>query len=224
MKILDIPQIGKRGRIISYQHNGVQCQRVCVPPHDPHSVLQTARRETMQRASRLWHTLSPKQYSGWRRTAEGLHTRPVLGQSGPLSPYNLFCKLNCNLAAIGQPMVLDAPERPLFEDNPVAQFTITNTNGDLALQLVMLGQPTQTVVVWAAQARSAGASYVDHFVILGVLPAPVLGLSDITPLYLAHWGKPPVGARIFIEIVQQDHGWQTLPNRLDALVPAPAAP
>jgi len=224
MKILGIPQSGKIGPMVSYKHNGVQCQREYILPHDPRSALQLARREALERAARLWHTLSPEQYFHWRLAADGLRTHRTLNQSGALAPYNLFSKLNCNLAIIGLPMVVEPPALPCFEDNPVAQFTITNTNGDLALQVAVRGQPTQSIVVWAAQARNPGTNYVDHFTILGVLPAPVLGMSDITALYLAQWGWPPVGSRIFIETVQQCDGWQTLPHRLTALVPASVAP
>jgi len=62
---------------------------------------------------------------------------------------------------------------------------------------------------------------VDHFTILGLLPDPDRGVSDITDDYVAKYGVPRVGSRIFIETIQQINGWQDLPKRTSALVPAP---
>jgi hypothetical protein len=61
---------------------------------------------------------------------------------------------------------------------------------------------------------------VDHFTILGVLPDPEQGLSNIRDLYLAKWPVVPVGSRIFIRTVQQIDGWQDLPVETSAIVRA----
>jgi hypothetical protein len=57
---------------------------------------------------------------------------------------------------------------------------------------------------------------------LGLLPAPVEHVSDITRLYIRKYGVPPANTRIFIRACQQVEGWECRGQmRLtDALVPA----
>ena len=50
----------------------------------------------------------------------------------------------------------------------------------------------------------------DHYSILGLLPDPEGGVSDITGLFLAKFNLLPVGQRIFIRTVQQINGWRDL--------------
>jgi hypothetical protein len=70
-------------------------------------------------------------------------------------------------------------------------------------------------------ARSAWVSYAWNFVALGLLPAPVRGLSDITELYVARFGVPKVGTRVFIRTRQQINGWKDAPKQTNAIVPKP---
>ena len=46
-----------------------------------------------------------------------------------------------------------------------------------------------------------------------------MGVSDITELYVAIYGIPPVGTRVFIHTRQQINGWQDTPERTTAVVP-----
>jgi hypothetical protein len=219
MKILDIPQSGKSGVAVSYRLRTGQYRRRYVVPRDPRTPAQLARRDAFGRAAALWATLTQEQYGLWRAAAEGRHTRPRLNQSGRLQVYQLFSLINCNLAAIGRPMVSEPPPVPEFGDNPITELRITLTNGALALKLGVRGQLVPYVVVSGAEPRSAATSYVDHFTLLGVLPDPVNGEADITELYVRQWGQPRPGSRVFIEVSQQIDGWRHRPYRFSALVP-----
>jgi hypothetical protein len=43
---------------------------------------------------------------------------------------------------------------------------------------------------------------------------------DITSLYVAKFGEPPAGKRVFIQTVQQINGWRDQPKTTSARVPA----
>jgi hypothetical protein len=118
-------------------------------------------------------------------------------------------------------MVLDAPDVPRFGANPVGQLIITNTRGVIALKLKLARVPGEDIVVWGSRPYSAGTTYVDHFTILGLLPDPERGLSEISEIYTAKHSLLPVGSRVFIETVQQIDGWQALRKQTSAIVPAP---
>ena len=55
--------------------------------------------------------------------------------------------------------------------------------------------------------------------LLGLLPDPQGGLSDITELYLAVFKLLPPGKRVFIQTVQQINGWRDLPKTISARIP-----
>ncbi len=86
-------------------------------------------------------------------------------------------------------------------------------------ELVLSAQPVQFIVVLGTRAQNPGVSYVDHYKILGLLPDPEGGLSDITDLYLAKFKLLPPGKRVFIRTLQQINGWRDLPKTISARIP-----
>ena len=59
----------------------------------------------------------------------------------------------------------------------------------------------------------------DHFAILGLLPAPTAGFSDVTSLYVAKYGVPPVDSCVVIRTRQQVNGCEDRPKETAAVVP-----
>ena len=221
MKELDVPKSGKLGNTVSYKSRYGQITRQYVVPRDPHTAAQMDRRAAFGRARFLWGKLTDEQRFGWNNSAEGSRTEPSLNQSGRLSGYLLFMRINCNLAAIGLPMLQDPPDTPRFGANPVGQLIITNNEGVSSLKLKVSGVPASDVVIFGSKPHSAGTTYVDHFTILGLLPDPDRGWSDIAELYLPKYPVLPAGNRVFIRTVQQIDGWQDLPKQTSAIIPAP---
>ena len=66
---------------------------------------------------------------------------------------------------------------------------------------------------------SAGRSKRRNVAYLGLLPAPQNGLSDITDIYVARYGEPRPGERVFIVTRQQKDGWEGLDKGTKARVP-----
>jgi hypothetical protein len=123
------------------------------------------------------------------------------------------------LATFGLPMTPSPSPVPIFPDNPVSGLSITGTGDSASLQLVLSAQPVQFIVVLGARAQNPGVSYVDLYKILGLLPEPEGGQSDITDLYLAAFKLLPPGKRVFIRILQQINGWRDLPKTVSARIP-----
>lgn len=220
MKILDVPQSGRLGTAVSYKTRSGQFRRRYVIPRDPRTQLQVSRRAALRRAAYLWGKLTDSQRAAWAAAAHGVRTRRRVNQSGALSGYLLFVKINCNLASLGLPTVADPPDAPRFGLSPVGQLTITDAKGGIALKLDLSGKTVQYIVLLGTKPRSAGVTYVDHFTILGLLPDPVRGVSDITDLYVGKFGVPRAGSRVFIRTLQQINGWEDLPKQTSAIVPA----
>jgi hypothetical protein len=194
----------------------------------------------MTTLSRVWNELSDERREAWRRRAEEVHSRPSLGQSGPLDGAQLFKKINAVLATCGREPLLDPPPLPVFGPNPVIGFAIREARGRIAFKVKVSpharwdARPAQEVLmVFAWAPRNAGVDKNSHYAFLGLLPAPVKNESDIARLYLKkldEWRKlkdksyhiPLEGSRIFIRVWQQVNGWENEVGmfRANALVPA----
>ncbi|MCX6925310.1 MAG: hypothetical protein NT154_19180 [Verrucomicrobia bacterium] len=219
MKIIDVPQSGKLGTFISYKTRYGQFRRPYVVPSDPQTPAQLRHRRNMGLPASRWRTLSEKQRATWMAFAAELHSGSHLGQSGRLAGFNLFVKINSNLADIGEPQVVDPPDLPQFGANPVGDLTITNDRGDIAIKLSVSTAPARHTLVFATMPLSPGRSFPGRFVLLGLLPEPVGGFSDITDMYVARFGALRADRRVFIRTLQQINGWKDLPKQTTAVAP-----
>ena len=220
MRILDIPQSGRCGTYVSVRTRYGQVRRRYAVPQDPRSPAQLLIRSAFGRVVSRWRGLTEDQRAAWAAATEGVQSRPRLAQSGQLSGYLLFIKINSALAYQGQEFVVTPPERPTFDANPVGALVATNTGGVPELKLSVPSAPAAPVLVLATGPCSAGVSFAKHFTILGVLPTAEAGYSNITDLYIARYGKPPVGTRIFIRTRQVLNGWEDVPKQTTAIIPS----
>lgn len=219
-KKLDVPQSGKVGTTVSVVTRYGQTERQYVKPRDPKTQAQITIRSNLGRVSARWRMLTEEQRRAWTLAAQDAHTRPRLGKSFRLTGCQLFIKINCARAALGLDQFDDPPKLPKFDPNPVGELSITNTRGAITLKLSVPSAPTEYTVVLGAAPCSAGKYFVRHFNILGLLPGPDRGMSEITELYVARYGVPPVGLRVCIRTQQHINGWDDLPKQTSAVVPS----
>jgi hypothetical protein len=135
MRMLDVPQRGKRGRIVASRNRFGAYQKALVPPDQPGTPAQQAVWDTMTELSALWNELSGERRLAWDRFAVKVQSRRSLGQSGPLDGIHLFKKLNSVLRTCGRELLSDPPPLPAFAPNPVIGFAITERRDRLVLQL-----------------------------------------------------------------------------------------
>lgn len=110
---------------------------------------------------------------------------------------------------IGREMLLDPPHPVHFGLNPAVTLAFHTTGGRLALKLSLSEPVLGDIMIFGAAPCSPGRMKCRNVTYLGLLPAPVRGLNDITRMYRKLFGLPPAGARIFIRIQQQLDGWKT---------------
>ena len=91
----------------------------------------------------------------------------------------------------------------------------------VGIKLSVPTTPATDILVLGAAPWSAGASFVNHFTILGRLPAPEAGYSSIRKLYVDRYGEPAAGTRIFIRTRQLRNGWGDFPIQTNTIVPIP---
>jgi hypothetical protein len=239
MRVQDVPQRGKRGKIVASRNRFGQYQKDFVPPKQPGTAAQRGVWGNMTEFSRVWNALPDERREAWRRRALEVHSRPSLCQSGPLDGAQLFKKINTVLATCGRERLLDPPPPPVFGPNPLVGFVIRAGKGGIALKLKVSRDvrwdarpPLEDIMMFAWAPRNPGVDKNSHYAFLGLLPAPVKGESDITKLYLnklKEWRKlkdkayhiPLEGSRIFIRVWQQVNGWENELRRFQANALAP---
>ena len=222
MKILDIPQSGKRGIYVSQGGRYGQISRALVIPSNPRTVAQTGVRGILSRVAAAWRGLQESQRAAWTAAGSGVNSASRLGQSGPLTGLQLFNKINCTLAQFGQDQVDAPPARPQFAALAPQNLVITNTGGAVALKLTCPTSPGENTIVRASKPLSQGFEKCSDFRILGTCPAAVQGSADITSLYTTRYGAPAAGMKVFVRASQMVNGWESAPMTFVAVVPASA--
>ena len=163
----------------------------------------------MTRCSQGWNDqLTEDQRLGWRRLAEALPRRSRKGRSYRVRGHQVFRAINSVLMLLGRQPRTDPPPLPKFGVNPRITLQITGTSRGLALKLRLSGTPTTDIMVFASPPWKAGRTYCGDYRFIGLLPAPVKGLSDITRLYIKKFGVPPPNTRVFIRTWQVVDGWE----------------
>jgi len=179
-----------------------------------------ATRGILTKVSARWRAPQEPQRAAWMAAAKEAKSSSRLGQSGTLSGFLLFTKINCTLAQFGQTQVDAPPDHPQFPDLAAQNFVITNTGGVIALKLTCPTDPGDNTIVRGSAPVSQGRETCSSFRILGTCPAAVGGSADITGLYTARYGVPPVGKKVYVQVNQFVDGWEDLPVTFSAIVPA----
>jgi hypothetical protein len=192
-----------------------------VIPANPRTERQTEVRRHLAEQARRFRELTDAQRDAWNADAATYRSHPRQGQSGPLTGFALFVRVNCKLALFGLEPLNTPPPPPVFLEVAPQDLVITNTAGVIAVKLVCPADPGDNTVLRASPPRSAGVGICKEFRVIGMCPAPVAGFADITALYTACFGPPPVGRRIFLRASTMVSGFESLPREFRARVPAP---
>jgi len=145
-----------------------------------------------------------------------------VGQSGPLTGFQLYAKINCSLLVIGGEVVSAPPAAPVFDLLPVSGLVITNAAGVITLKLTTTDSPPDGTMLWGAKPCSQGQNIARQTVLLGTLGSPVNNAIDISTAYKARYGSPAVGKKVFVRVNQNINGWEDVPRQFWAIVPAAA--
>ena len=222
MKILDIPQSGKRGLNVSQNGRFGEISRALAIPGNPQTLSQRTVRAHLTICAQNWAKLTEVQRAAWTAAAKTQNAKSRCGTTGALTGSNLFTKVNAVNLEVGNSVVNDPPIKPAFELSPVTGLTITNTGGTIALKLNVPTAFAQGVsgYVEGAGPVSQGRSVCRDFRVLGAVPAAVSQVSNITSLYTGRYGVPPVGSKVFVAVWQTSVGYKDQPMVFSAIVPA----
>ena len=222
MKISSIPKSGRKGSVVYVNTRHGKVVREYVRPRNPRTADQQGHRHNVRAVSGRWRTLTQEQRAAWRIAAANNYFVTETGRWVRLNCYNFFVSLNTRRADLGLPQFDLPPAEPVFRPYPVAELVATNTGGNFTLKLRVPSPPAQYTLVQGAAPVRSGVRCVQHFPLLGLLPPPTDGWSDITELYVARYGVPKAGKAIWIRTCQHIDGWIDVPKVARARVPVHA--
>jgi hypothetical protein len=180
---------------------------------------QRRARTEMCLLSAAWNDLTEEQREAWGETARTDRRGGRAARSRRRSGRRAFFKANFQRLALRQDLLTNPPVSGSAYSTPLARLVITNRGGRIALKVrLTLGQ-AEGVMVSSWHPCNAGVMVWKKFVRIGLLPAPERGMSDFTKLYVAKFGVPPVGKKVFIRIQQMNDYLASLVYTTSAIVP-----
>ena len=174
----------------------------------------------MAYVARRWQFLADPQRTAWDLAGADSAVMGCMGRSTSLPGYNLYVETNVFRMSIGL-SVYDLPQALLlFTPSPVAELLATIEGGVFKLKLHVLGEPVVHTLVQGARPVRSCVRCVQHFPLLGLLPPPIAGWSDITELYIARYGVPKAGTAVWIRTCQHIDGFTDVPRTVRIREPA----
>jgi hypothetical protein len=220
MKVLSVPSSGKISNTVAYISSYGQCYRTLVVPRNERTPARQRSRGSFGNLSGLWRSLlTQQQRDAWNVAGSKVRSAKRLDQEGPLTGQQHFQGICSARACIGKEMLLWPPAPVVFSMNQVGKLTITNVEGGARLLLRVSGPVVEDIMVFGQAPCSAGRSKRRNVAYLGLLPPPQNGMSDITDIYVARYGEPNPGTKIFILTRQQKDGWEGLDHETNEIVP-----
>jgi hypothetical protein len=225
MKVIDTPRTNKIGNMVAYISPYGQCYHAYIVPRNPRTEPQMHMREIFGSSSSGWGVkLTEAQRRRWVQAALTAPSQPSLGQYSHLSGQQLCVKINSTLRCVGQPPLDEPPAPVVFGPNPVGDLVTVNDEGGGVRLLLNVGPTTEDIMLFGQAPCSSGRTKHRRVKYLGLLGPGTNGQCDITALYVARFGQPGPGQKVFVVTCQEKNGWKAQEHVASAIVPARPLP
>jgi hypothetical protein len=222
-RIIDIPKSGRSGDGVYAMRGKTLYRRRYVVPRNPRTIAQRQARDAFKNAAKAWGMkLTETQRWAWELVGMQEMSKPRLWQAGELLGEQVFTARNSVLLRVGKEILLWPTPRPVFKANPVSELSVTNGRDGVRIKLRASGPVEEDIMVFGQAPCSAGRKKWRRGAYLCLLPAPVGGEVDITAQYVARFGEPEPGTKVFIRTQQQRDGWKHMEKDLSEVVPVRA--
>ena len=125
---------------------------------------------------------------------------------------------------MGQPPVDEPPAPVVFGPNPVGDLVIVNDEEGGVRLLLSVGPATEDIMLFGQVPCSRGRTKHRRVNYLALLGPATNGQCDITAPYIARFGQPRPGQKVFVVTCQQKNGWKAQDHVASAIVPPSPVP
>lgn len=217
MKILDVPQSGSTAGTTSSRNRYGQYRRTRAIPVNPSSTYQQVVRARLQTNSDAWRLITAAQREAWNSLGAEMVRNDSLGQTVDLTGFQAYISVNNNNLAAGNAIVADPP---LFQI-PSAIVTVTPTATIATLSIAWTPTPLsagERIFVSCSPPRSAGRTYEGDYRLIQVSAAAGTSPLSVFTAYVARFGTPVVGQRIFVSVQRYLLGFLSTPINTSVVV------
>ena len=220
MKVIDTPRTGRLGPVVFYESPFGQCCRILSMPRDSKTAAQCKARQDFGVSSQSWSRgLSDPARELWNVAAQTVPTHPSLNQYSRLSGQMLCVKINATLRCVSQPPTAVPPAPVVFSPNCVGDLTIGYDAAGNVQLLLAVGAAVEDIMLYGQAPCSAGRMKHRRVCYLDLLGPATNGQCDITAPYIARYGQPAPGQKVFVVTCQHKNGWKAQEHVTSAIVP-----
>lgn len=217
MKMLDVPQSGSLAGQTSSRNRYGQYRRTRAIPVNPATSYQGLARARLALAAATWRTITAAQRAAWETLGALMTRTDSLGQAYTLTGFQGFVSVNSLNAAAGNAQVTDAPALT----TPAAILTDTVTLTAAVFSIAYTPTPLgagERLFTFCSPQGSAGRSFNGDYRLLAVSAAAAASPANVYAAYLARFGLPIVGQRIFLSLQRYSTGFLSGPLYDSAVV------
>lgn len=217
MKLLVPPQSGSIAGQTASRNRFGQYVRTRAIPVNPNTTAQGVVRARLALNSSAWRALTAAQRAGWLDLALSMVRTDSLGQAINLTGLQAYCSVNGERLAAGDAVVSDAPA--LSTPSALASATITLTAAAFSVAYTATPLPAGArLFTFVSPQRSAGRAFESDFRLLAVSAAAAASPANVYAAYVAKFGLPVVGNRVFLQLQVYTAGFLSGPLNTSAVV------
>jgi len=198
MKFLGVPSSGSVAGTTSSHNRAGQYTRNRRTPVNP---IGTGRRATVRAnfsaASKGYAALTAAQQAAWAAYALNYPIVDSLGQSIKLTGHQMYISCNSQLANCGQSAEVAPPISNAVTAPVVSVATFVHSTGVMTITLAGTGPSTDFICLAFSKPRSSGTGFNGVWWQQLVVPGTSVGAATYGAAYIAQFGSPAVGQRIF---------------------------
>lgn len=215
---------GKLGGHVASKNRAGSYFRTKVTPVNPQTSYQILARSRLSTPATAWGALAPASQLLWNNAVELWKRTDIFGDLKNPSGFNLYVKLNNNLAQVGVPAI-SVPPLPAAIGNWTTFSFVPDNTGTMVVTFAPTPVPAGFAVLLDGTAPlSPGRYNVNGFFRRFATEAAAVATGvDVQAAYVAKFGSiAPIGKKIFIRakyvnIVTGQHG---LPVEASAIIVA----
>lgn len=193
---------GKVGGHVASRNRGGAYFRTRVTPVNPATTFQQAVRNRLTSFAQAWRALTDTQRAAWNAAVNDFARTDVFGNLRNPSGFNLYQRLNNNLAVIGQ-AAINVP--PLVgEVYAAASLSLAAAVGTSSLTATFSAALAagEYVKVFATPPLSPGKNFVkSEYRLIEVITNGDVSPYNFWTTYTAKFGAPVAGQKVFIKFV-----------------------
>ena len=185
------------GSVMSKNRAGAYV-RTKVTPVNPNTIAQQLARTLLTGFSQSWRGLTQNQRDAWNAAVQDFQKTDIFGDLKAPTGKNLYTLLNVNLSNTGN-ATISVPPQPSAV-NAILAGTVTISVGAPTYEVAYTGAGASVdILVFATAPQSPGKNFVkSEYRLIGTFAGSAASPYDFEADYLAKFGSPAVGSKVFI--------------------------